>query len=76
MTTKADSKKRVILPEANPGDVFDIHDEGEGRFLLIKLTPPKPKIRSSRAQCLRAIADAPLSPKMDWESLKTITREP
>lgn len=76
MTTKADSKKRVVLPEARPGDVFDVQCRGEGQFLLVRLAPPKPKARMSRAECLRAIAALPLRPKMDWEALKAITREP
>lgn len=76
MTTKADSKKRVVLPTAKPGDVFDIQNDGEGRFLLIRLAPVKLKARMNRDQCIKAIAGAPLRPSMDWETLKAITREP
>jgi hypothetical protein len=76
MTTRADSKKRVVLPTAKPGDVFDIQGEGEGRFLLVRLAPPKSKARMNRTQCLRAIGVAPLRPKMEWETLRAITREP
>jgi hypothetical protein len=76
MTAKADSKKRVVLPAVKPGDVFDIQGVGEGRFLLVRLAPPKEKSRMNRTQCLRAIAVAPLRPKMDWEALKAITRAP
>jgi hypothetical protein len=76
MTTKADSKKRVVLPEARPGDVFDVQRKGEGQFLLVRLAPPKPKVRLSRAECLRAMAASPLRMSMDWKELKAITREP
>lgn len=76
MTTKADSKKRVVLPAASPGDVFDVQRRGEGQFLLVRLTPQEPKARMSRARCLRAIASAPLRPRMDWATLKDLTREP
>jgi len=76
MTTKADSKKRVVLPAANPGDVFDIQDHGDGRFTLVRLVRPVPGARLTRTQCLKAIAAAPLRPKMDWETLRRLTREP
>jgi hypothetical protein len=76
MTTTADSKKRVVLPTARPGDVFDVQRQGEGLFVLVRLARPELKTRLTRAQCLRAIAKAPLHPKMDWETLRAMTREP
>jgi len=72
----ADAKRRVVLPAARPGDVFDIQSQGEGRLLLVRLERPKPAPRMSMARCLEAIAAAPLRPKMSWESLKAMTREP
>lgn len=76
MTTTADSKKRIVLPAAKPGDVFDVQSERDGQFVLVRLERPKPKAQMNRTQCLRAIAAAPLHPKMDWESLKALTQEP
>lgn len=76
MTTTADSKKRVVLPTARPGDVFDVQRFGEGQFMLVRLAHPEPKARLTRAQCLSAIAGAPLRPKMDWKTLRGLTREP
>jgi hypothetical protein len=73
----ADTKRRVVLPAAKPGDVFDIQSQGEGRLLLVRLEPPKPGgPQMSMARCLEAIAAAPLRPKMSWDSLKAVTREP
>jgi hypothetical protein len=72
----ADKKKRVVIPVARPGDVFDVHQEGEGRVLLVRLVRPQPKIRMSRAECLRAMAAAPLSPEIEWNELRKLTREP
>jgi hypothetical protein len=74
--TTADNKKRVIIPVARPGDVFDVQEQGEGRFLLVRLVKPKPKTRMSRAQSLRAISASPLRPKMSWNELRRLTREP
>jgi hypothetical protein len=39
MTVTADSKQRVMLPSARPGDLFQVQDAGEGRFLLTKMAP-------------------------------------
>jgi hypothetical protein len=75
MTTRADSKRRIVLPGAQPGDVFDIHDEGDGRFTIVRLTPIEPKPKLTREQCLKAIAGAPLEQKLDWAELRKLTRE-
>jgi hypothetical protein len=75
-TSKADSKRRVVLPAASPGDVFEIQSQGEGRLLLVRLERPEPGPRMSMAHCLAAIAAAPLRPTMTWDSLKAVTREP
>ena len=71
----ADKKKRVVIPAAQPGDVFDVHLQGEGRVLLVRLIRPQPKARMSRAECLRAMAAAPLRPEIDWKALRKLTRE-
>jgi bifunctional DNA-binding transcriptional regulator/antitoxin component of YhaV-PrlF toxin-antitoxin module len=75
-TSRVDSKRRVVLPAAKPGEVFDIQIQGEGRVVLVRLEVPRPAPRMSRARSLEAIAVAPLRPKMSWEALKTVTREP
>jgi hypothetical protein len=76
MTTKADSKKRVVLAGAKPGDVYDVQEQGEGRYLLVRLQRPEPKGKMSREDCLRAIDDHPVRFGMTWEELKSLTREP
>ncbi len=72
----ADAKKRVVLPTAKPGDVFDIQAQGEGRLLLVRLEHPVPALDMTEDRCLEALASAPLRPKVSWEALKAITREP
>ncbi len=75
-TTTADSKKRVVIPEAQPGDIFDVQHQPDGRVVLVRLVKPKPRNRMTRAECLRAIASKPLRPKMNWSELRKLTREP
>jgi len=72
----ADAKRRVVLPAVKPGDVFEVQNQGEGRLLLVRLERPQPGPGMDMARSLEAIAAAPLRPKMSWESLKALTREP
>jgi hypothetical protein len=74
--TTADNKKRVIIPVARPGDIFDVQQQSEDRVVLVRLIKPKPKSRMSRGESLRAIAAAPLRAKMSWNELRRLTREP
>lgn len=75
-TSRTDAKRRVLLPATKPGDIFDIQSQGEGRLLLVRLEAPKPVPEMSLERSLAAIAAAPLRPRMTWDSLKAVTREP
>lgn len=75
-TSTLDSKKRIVLPDGRPGDVYDIQKEDEGRFVLVRLEKPEPRVRKSRKACLAAMRKAPLRPTMSWEELRKLTREP
>lgn len=71
-----DSKKRIVLPGGCPGDVFDIQQQAEGRFLLIRLEKPEVAQRMSKRACMEAMRKAPLRPTMRWEKLREVTRKP
>lgn len=43
MTVTADSKRRVVLPTARPGDLFEVQVAGEGKLTLTKLEPVQDK---------------------------------
>ena len=74
-TSKVDSKKRIVLPNGRPGDVFDIQRQAEGRLLLVRLEKPERDGKMSRAECLEAMRSSPLQPTMTWEELRELTRE-
>ncbi len=74
-TSKVDSKKRIVLPNGRPGDIFDIQQQDEGRFVLVRLEKPETG-RMSRKSCLDAMRRSPLRPTMTWEELRELTREP
>lgn len=76
VTAKTDSKKRVVLPKAKAGEVYDIQDQGGGRYLLVRLERPEPRRNLSREECLRAIDRQPLRLGMSWDELRLLTREP
>jgi len=75
-TQTLDSEKRIVLPEGQPGDVFEILPQGEGQYLLIRQIQPtaheKPKTREA---CLEAIRNSRIQMTMSWEELRSITRD-
>ena len=73
---RADSKRRVVIPGARPGDVFDIQQPADDQRVLVRLRPPEIPTRMSREACLEAISRAPLQPTRSWEELRRLTREP
>jgi len=75
-TYKVDTKKRIVLPAGRPGDVFDIQQQAEGRFLLIRLEKPENGGQMSKKACMESMRKAPLQPTMTWEKLREMTREP
>jgi len=74
--SRVDSKKRVRIPKAEPGDVFDIQEENEDRYVLVRIRRPENVPGKTREACMKAIAESPLSPEMSWEELRGMTREP
>ena len=52
---KVDTKKRILLPGGRPGDVFDIQQQAEGRFLLIRLEKPERSEQMNKKACLAAM---------------------
>ena len=75
-TSKVDSKKRILLPDGQPGDIFDIQQQAGGRYLLIRLEKPEHAERMSKKACMEAMQKAPLRSTMTWEKLRELTREP
>ena len=73
---RADSKKRVVIPGATSGDVFDIQPEGDERCVLVRLHRPGAAPKKSVEECLEAMDQNPLRMTLSWEELRQITREP
>lgn len=77
MTVIADSKRRVLVPGARPGDVFACEEQGNDHFLLVRLNKPAPpKKKRTRAEIFAAVKASKMKPMMTWEELRAMTREP
>jgi hypothetical protein len=76
MTIRADSKKRVMVPDARPGDVFAYEDQGNGHFHFMRLNMPELPKRKTQAQVRKAIGNSRLKFDLLWSQLREMTREP
>ena len=75
-TSTVDSKRRIVLSTGRPGDVFDIQELAEGRYILVRLEKPERPVPLSRKACLRAMSEAPLRPTLGWNELRELARSP
>lgn len=66
MTIKADEKRRVVLPSAKAGDVFDVQLCG-GKILLTKLVPAESKL--VRARKLKGIVMGAADVELDSQAV-------
>ena len=76
MTIKADSRKRVVVPDAHPGDVFLYEDQGNGHFHLTRLMVPDQPKKMTRTQVEKAISNSKLKFDLTWDEMRNWTREP
>ena len=73
---RADAKKRVVIPGASPGDIFDVQRLGDERYVLVRLQRPAGAPHMSCEACLDAMSRSPLNLTLSWEQLRQLTREP
>jgi len=75
MTLTADSKKRVVIPGAAPGDVFAC-EQTEQEIVLRRIYRRGVRRKRTKAQVFKAIRNWKSIPKISWEELRKMTREP
>jgi hypothetical protein len=75
MTLTADSKKRVVIPDAAPGDVFACERTDQG-IVLKRIYRELRQRKRTKAEVLKAIKKWKSIPNIRWEDLRKITREP
>jgi hypothetical protein len=70
-----DNKRRLTLPGARPGDAYTVRQSTPGHYELSMVIPaPRPKPSAEELDVL--LATQPLTPKMGWDELRSLTREP
>ena len=70
-----DTKRRLVLPGAQPGEAYAVREAAQGHYELDKVIPA-PRSKPTAAELDALLASAPLTPKMDWQELRCLTREP
>ena len=75
MTLTADIKKRIVIPDAAPGDVFTLEKIKNG-ILLRRVYRKTSRKKMTRKQVMAAIRRWKYIPAMSWEKLRKLTREP
>ena len=73
---RVDMKRRVVIPGARPGDIFDVQRQSDERLVLVRLHRAKEASGMSREACLEAMDRSPLNMALSWEQLRRITRKP
>jgi hypothetical protein len=74
MTLTADTKKRVVIPGAAPGDVYACEQNEQG-VVLRRIYRKTSKKKPTKAQALRAIRSWKALRGVKWEELRRITRQ-
>lgn len=70
-----DAKRRLVLPGAKPGECYAVRESAPGHHELARVVPA-PKPRPTPEQLDALLVSAALTPKMSWDELRTLTREP
>lgn len=73
-TVTTDQKRRVVLPNSEPGEVYQVREVEGGHFELTKLVPAS-RIVQTPEELRDRMRQHGLTPKMRWETLRESTRE-
>jgi len=71
-----DTKRRLVLPGAKPGECYAVREAGPGHYELAKVIPAPKKTKPKPSEIDALLASAALTPRMNWEQLRALTREP
>jgi len=71
---KVDSENRILIPNCQPGDLYEMQQVAEGRLLLVRIDNPKVAPMMKQAS-LDAIRKSPLRLTMSWDELQALTCE-
>ena len=64
------------LPGAKPGECYAVREAGPGHYEVAMVIPAPKKTKPKRAEIDDLLTTAALTPRMNWEQLRSLTREP
>jgi len=70
-----DTKRRLVLPGAKPGESYAVLETSPCHYELAKVIPAL-KTRPTPEELDALLVSAALTPKMSWAERRTLTREP
>lgn len=73
---KIDAKRRLVFPGAKPGECYAVREAAPGHYELAKVIPAARKPKPQPAEIDALLASGALTPRMSWEELRALTREP
>ena len=72
ITTKADSRKRVVVPQAKPGEVYSVQDNMNGSFTLTVVKPVEPAAPKCRLAKARGYTVVVPGQPIDEQAIKEL----
>ncbi len=69
-----DQKRRIVLPNAEPGEVYSVRVVAPGHLELTRMIPA-PRQAKSADELRRILSEDALTPAISWDALKQQTRE-
>lgn len=73
--TTVDTKRRLVLPDAQPGETYAVWHDAAGHYELTKVIPVPRKSLKSGKKLDALMISAGLTPKMSSEKLRNLTRD-
>jgi hypothetical protein len=70
-----DTKRRLVLPGAQPGETYAVWQDEAGHYELTKVIPAPKKSKNSPRAIDALMKSAALTPRLNSEQLKAMTRE-
>jgi hypothetical protein len=71
-----DTKRRLVLPGAQPGETYAVWEAEPEHYELTKVIPAPKKSKPSPRTIDALMQSAALTPRLNSEQLRAITRDP
>jgi hypothetical protein len=69
-----DQERRIVLPAAKAGEVYAVRELSAGHLELSRVLRA-PQKRRRRSEVEKALNSSALTPQMNWDTLRQLTRK-